>query len=201
MKNIYNFEEYVEIAKELKDGKIIAFPTDTVFGLGCIYDNIEGLKRIKEIKKRDQGKSLPIMCSNLEMIKNVGLVDEKLIRLVDGLGNGAITYILPKHPDLDPRINDYKQTVAIRIPDHDFVLNLIDALGKPMLVTSCNLSNEKEILKAKDALELFKDKVDIFVMEDAMGTFASTIYDVANDKILRQGEIKMETIKEVLKNA
>lgn len=200
MKKVYNFDEYIDVSKELNSGKIIAFPTDTVFGLGCSYDDIACLKRIKEIKKRDKNKSLPIMCSNLKMVKKVAIVDEKISKLINSLGPGPITYILKRNPDLDPEINDYKETVAIRIPKHDFILKLIDSLGKPMLVTSCNLSNEKEILKAEDAFCLFGEKVDIFVMEDALGTCASTIYDAINDKIIRQGEIDIETIREVIEN-
>ncbi len=81
------------IVNELKDGAVIAFPTDTVFGLGCVYDNLDSIQKIKDIKHRDANKPLPMMCSSIEMVKEICVVDEDDIRLMNNIGKGAITYI------------------------------------------------------------------------------------------------------------
>lgn len=88
------------------------------------------------------------MVSSVDMIKDVALLDEENQALIEKLGPGAITYILPKQPrDLDQNINNGLATIAVRIPDNQFILQMIKQLNKPMAVTSCNISNQPSLFR------------------------------------------------------
>lgn len=195
MSKLVDIKALDEIVEALKKGSVIAFPTDTVFGLGCSIDHIESIIRIKKIKERDPNKALPIMVSSVDMIKDVALLDAKNQALIENLGPGAITYILPKQPKLDQNINNGLATVAIRIPDNQFILQMIKQLNRPMAVTSCNISNQPSLFKVEDVFKQFDDKVDLIVNQDAQSALASTIYDCVNDQILRQGVVSLEKIR------
>ena len=77
----------------LRSGKIVAFPTDTVFGLGCIYDDEEAISRIKMAKGRDEKKPLPMMCNSLKMIESVAYVSSDVRRIIEHFTPGALTII------------------------------------------------------------------------------------------------------------
>lgn len=190
-----NLEKVVET---LRNNGVIAFPTDTVFGLACLLNDFSSIERIKQIKHRDAKKALPIMCHSTKQVQEICLVPEKIKRLMNTIGKGAITYILQRKETLDPRnTNDY-DTVAIRIPDDSFILDLITELQTPLLVTSCNVSNEPSLRYHRDVIKQFDDLVDLIVMEDAKSDVSSTIYDTINDRIIREGNISLERIKEIL---
>jgi L-threonylcarbamoyladenylate synthase len=178
------------------DKKVIAMPTDTVFGIGCVYDDLLSLERIKQIKHRDPRKALPMMCSNLEMIERIAILNDDDRRLVKAMGKGAITYIFRLREEIDRTITNGLDTIAIRIPDDDFIIGLIEGINKPLLVTSMNISNEPSIRYASEVIAKFSDQVDIIINEDALSTMSSTIYDTINHRILRQGAIDLKTIEE-----
>ncbi len=178
-----------EIAESLKQGKIIAFPTDTVFGIACIYNDFKAIKRIKEIKKRSLNKSLPMMCSSIEMLLQFADVSKDNLKIIKTYPKGAITYILKLKEGIDKRICDNKDTIAIRIPDDDFIIKLIDYLQVPLLVTSANRSNAENLCRYDEVAKVFKDEIDLIVEGDAKAYLASTIYDCINKKVIRQGSI------------
>lgn len=197
---IYRKNDVEQIVSKLKSGQVIAFPTDTVFGLGCMTGNLAAHNRIKEIKNREAHKPLPIMCSNIKMVKEIAEVNADDEHLIKTVGPGAITYILKKKPSLEAVFTNNQDTVAIRIPDDDFILTMINQLGCPMFVTSCNYSNTPSLKYFKDVKAQFEDLVDMIVEDDALSEISSTIYDCINHKILRSGVISIEKINKIIKN-
>ncbi len=187
------------LATVLLDGGLIAIPTDTVFGLACIYDNKEAIEKIKRLKGRDEGKPLPMMCSCLAMVKTVAETDEKIERVINRLTPGALTMILNKKDTLSDYVTNGLATIGIRIPDDKDILRLIDYLAKPILVTSCNISGEPSIRYYSDVIAIFEDKIDVIVRKDAMSEVASTIVDLTCKplKILREGAITKGMIEEI----
>lgn len=189
-----NMDELVEV---LEKGGLLAFPTDTVFGLGCMMD-LEAMYRVYECKGRSFTKPLPFMCTGLSMIEEYAIVNEQARRVIEGLMPGALTVVLAKKEIVDDRFTMGNDTIAIRVPDDRFILELIGKLGKPLLVTSANISGNGSLQRWKDVYECMKDKIEGIVCEDAAGLEASTIVDLRSDvKILREGPITLDMIKEI----
>ncbi len=183
----------------LKNDGIVAFPTDTVFGLACLCSEF-AIKKVYEAKGRDFNKPLPMMCSGKAMINTVAYINESSEKLIDKFMPGAITIIFNKKDDVADYITGGKKTIGIRVPDDEWILKLIDKLQEPILVTSANISGNGSLLKWNDVYECMNDKIDAIVCEDARGDKASTIVDCSNDiKILREGPISKEEIMDVVK--
>ena len=188
-----------KIINSLISGGILAFPTDTVFGLGCIMDR-KAIEKIYEVKGRSFDKPLPMMCSNLKMIEEVAYVSEKAKKIIDAFVPGPLTLIFKKKENVKDYITQGKKTIGIRVPDDEFILDLIDSLNMPLMVTSANNSGEPSLTKWKDVYGIMKGKIDGIVCEDAKGEVSSTIIDVSDDiKILREGPISLAQIMEVIK--
>lgn len=201
MKTIkYTKMDRTKIINTLMTGGILAFPTDTVFGLGCTI-NEDAIRKIYEAKGRSFDKPLPMMCNGLDMIKNVAYVSKNAEKIINEFTPGALTLIFKKKEDVSDFITNGKDTIGIRIPDDEFILSIINELNMPLLVTSANLSNTGSLLKWEDVLEQLNNKIDGIVCEDARGESSSTIIDVTSDdiKVLRQGPIEIEKIMEVIK--
>lgn len=188
-----------KIINSLISGGILAFPTDTVFGLGCIMDR-KAIEKIYEVKGRSFDKPLPMMCSNLKMIEEVAYISEKAKKIIDAFVPGPLTLIFKKKENVEDYITQGKKTIGIRVPDDAFILDMIDSLGMPLMVTSANNSGEPSLAKWKDVYGIMKGKIDGIVCEDAKGEVSSTIIDVSDDlKILREGPISLAQIMEVIK--
>ena len=188
-----------KIINSLISGGILAFPTDTVFGLGCIMDR-KAIEKIYVVKGRSFDKPLPMMCSNLKMIEEVAYVSEKAKKIIDAFVPGPLTLIFSKKENVEDYITQGKKTIGIRVPDDEFILDLIDSLNMPLMVTSANNSGEPSLAKWKDVYGIMKGKIDGIVCEDARGEVSSTIIDVSDDiKILREGPISLAQIMEVTK--
>ncbi|MDQ0361098.1 L-threonylcarbamoyladenylate synthase [Breznakia pachnodae] len=194
---IFKKEELSTIKEWIKDGKVIAFPTDTVFGLGVLYSNEEALKNLKQAKLRDGNKPIPMMVKSIEQLEKVAYVDERVKLLADRFMPGALTLILKRRESVPAYVSDYKDTIALRIPDDNFVLSLLE---EPMLVTSANLSGETPGKNEHDVLLQLNGRIDAIVEGEAKRDIPSTIVDLSSDKviILREGEICADDINETL---
>lgn len=194
---LYKKYEIDEIVNALSKGDIIAFPTDTVFGLGCVSDNLESINKIKKAKGRDENKPLPMMCSNIEMIAKVAMVNDKALKILKKYTPGAITVILNKLDSVPSYVTNGFKTIGIRIPNDPMILEIINKLNKPLLVTSANISNTPSLKYYRDVYKELNEKIDGLVMENALSETASTIIDLTSEeiKILRQGIITEEEIR------
>lgn len=187
----YRKQDLEKVKQDLLSSKIVAFPTDTVFGLGCLKGDEVAKEKIYEAKNRSIDKKLPMMVSDYEMLKKYCEVNEEIKLLLDTFTPGPITLIM-KYKDLD-------ETVAVRIPNDEWILKLIKEIDKPLLVTSANISGSGSLIKCEDVIKQIGDKVDAIVMDDARGDKASTIVDCLNNyKILREGPISESEIRSIL---
>ena len=131
-----------------------------------------------------------MMFSNIGMMEKYVKTSPKTKLLIEKFSPGPITYIL--------EAIDSNETIACRIPNDEWIINLINKINKPLYVTSANISGEENLIKYEDVKE--KIKADVIVKKDAKGNAASTIIDTTNNyQILRQGPITEKEIKEVLK--
>lgn len=188
---LYQKSDLQIIKEELLKGNIIAFPTDTVFGLACIYGDEKAKDKIYEAKNRSIDKKLPMMVCDAQMLDRYCVLNDKDKKLFKTFTPGPITLIL-KYKDID-------ESVAIRIPNDEWILKLIKELDKPLLVTSANISGNKSLMKYEDVIEELGERVDGIVCANAAGELASTIVDCLHEyKILRTGPISENKIQEVL---
>ncbi|AIO17958.1 Threonylcarbamoyl-AMP synthase [Candidatus Izimaplasma bacterium HR1] len=175
------------LKKNLKK-EVIIFQTDTVYGIGCKIDNLEGVERIYEIKKRDGKKPLAVLCANLGQVKSI-VSDFSLGQEFTKYWPGALTLIMPKNKLIGDFITSGYNTVGVRIPNDKIALSILEKFG-PMAVTSLNLSTEPAILKYNDCLE-YLEQVDYLVKGIDLNSISSTVYDCINKRTLRNGEIKI----------
>ena len=173
------------ISKEQLKGKIIVFPTDTVYGVGTLFNDLDGIEKIYQMKKRDYGKLIPVLCSSVEQIKEIAITNE-LFDKYSKHWPGALTMILNK--------KDQTGTIALRIPNSHVALNVLDHFG-PMNVTSVNYSGEKELNNTDEIERKFSEHIDYLVMDtNELCAIPSTIIDCTGEdvKVLRQGIINIK---------
>jgi L-threonylcarbamoyladenylate synthase len=151
-------------------------------------------------KERDYSKSITLMLSKKEDIEKYAYINVQSKKIINAFTPGKITLIFKKKKEVDPYMTNGKDTIGIRIPDNQFVLNLIDKTG-PLLVTSANLSGHKNTTNTKEVLEQLNGRIALVVDGKTDSTTASTVVDLTEDsiKILRAGEISQKEIEGAIK--
>ena len=193
--------EIVNIRKALqKPDGIIAFPTDTVWGIGCLIENENAVKKIYSVKGRSQSKPLILLGSKIEyLMPYVAHLHENALKIIDKYLPGAITLVVPKSEKTPSYITSGYDTVGIRIPDYQPLLELFEnAVDKHILATtSANISNREATASKNIVKTTIGEKVD-YILDNygfmPKGT-ESTVVSVnaeGNIKILRQGAIIIE---------
>ncbi len=188
-------------ASLLMEGSVVAFPTDTVYGLGVIYGDLEALNALKKAKGRPDSKPIPLMIESVDQLREVAYMTLEAKKLADAFMPGALTLVLKKKKQVSNEFTNGRDTIAVRMSDDPFVQSLIHCCGYPLLVSSANRSGEASAMSAEQVLEQLDGAIDAVVMGKASGTQASTIVDVSSDKIriLRSGAIREDDIWRVLK--
>lgn len=198
----YTENDIDRIAAELLKGNTIAFPTDTVYGIGVIYNSLEALKKLKKAKQRPETKPIPTMVSSINQINNLAILNDSALKIAHAFMPGPITLVLPKKDKIKDFVTNGKNTIAIRIPDNDFILKLIKKCNSPLLVSSANISGGSNCFNDKDVLKQLQGRIDGVVLGEAGGNMASTIVDMtgSNPIILRKGPISYKQIMDVIEN-
>lgn len=192
-------ENINEVIDLLNHDEVVAFPTETVFGLGVKFSHLESLEKIYEIKHRSHSKAISLMIYDPKDIEKYAYVNENAQKLINHFMPGMITLVLKKKSILSDDFTAGYDTIGIRIPDDPFVLKLLKEVG-PMLVTSANISGQETLLNDQEVYKQFKGKIKMIVKGKCKNTLASTVIKVDEDvTILRQGCIQEEEIREVLK--
>ncbi len=186
-----------KIIKILKNDGVIAFVTDTVWGIGCLPTSERACKRIYEIKQRDQRKPLILMSNSVyNLVKYVESVPEKADELISKYFPGALTLVMKKSHNVPNWLSSNLDTIGIRVPKNDTFKALCDFVpGRVLATTSANISGIDPAITYDQVVKNYDLKVD-YVIEDfgnhAKGT-ASTVAGVFDDEvtIYRQGVVKI----------
>ena len=200
----YKQSEIEEVVTVLKSDGVISVPTDTVYGICARINSSKAYLKLVSVKNRPSTKSFPVMCSDIDQIKNIAIIDEKALKLIKAFMPGPITLVLNKRPDVLSYINNAgtRETdeLAIRMAPTPFLKELIKKVGSPLFLSSANKSG-KDVCRSLDEIEKECPILDGMVMGDLSFGEASTIVDLTgNDiKIQRQGPIKEEEIMKALK--
>lgn len=188
-----NPKEIDKVISILKDGGIVVYPTDTLYGMGCDALNVRAVEKICDLKGINPQKSnLSIICNDLSNISEYAKVSTPTFKLMRKNLPGPFTFILPTTSSL-PKIYKNKKTVGIRVPDNLIIREIVEMLGNPVLSTSVKLEDDEEVEYITDP-ELIEEKwgdiVDIVIDGGIGGIEPSTVVDCTSDEpeIIRQGK-------------
>ncbi len=189
----------------LKSGEVVAIPTETVYGLAGRIDNQKTLENIFNIKKRPSFDPLIVHCYKASQAKQYISGDIKLVEcLWKVFSPGPLTVVVPKNDKISSMITANQNTVALRIPKHFLVRNLLENLNIPLAAPSANLYGKLSPTKADDVVSIFSGKVPVLDGGDCEVGLESTIIqpDLKNKKIfiLRPGTITKEHLQKCLKD-
>ena len=197
-------EEQVEKAASLlKKGELVAFPTETVYGLGAPLFYPEAIKKIFSTKGRAADNPLIVHLSSLEQLERVAIeVPEEFFTLSKIYFPGPLTMVLKRHPGVPEIVSGGLLTVALRMPSHPLARALIAAVGQPLVAPSANLSGKPSATTAAHVLEDFSGKISA-VLDGGATTFGieSTVLSLCDPNhpvLLRPGTIGREELEKVL---
>ncbi len=185
----------------LRDGGVVAFPTDTVYGVGVDPFQPEAVRRLYRIKGRPEDKPIAILVGSIEDVARVAQTPSRTFsRLADRFWPGGLTLIVETR-ELPPEITAGGSTVGVRMPDHPLTLELLRGFGGPIATTSANRSGENPATSAEEVGAQLGGRVNLIVDGgDTITKVASTVLDlsVSPPKILRHGGISEELLMECL---
>jgi L-threonylcarbamoyladenylate synthase len=185
-------EPIAQAAEAARLGRLIVFPTDTVYGLGTRPDEPEATDRVFAAKGRAWELELPVLTASTREARVVAAFDERAEALAVGCWPGALTLVLPRTPSSRGwELGGDPETIGVRVPHHPLALALLAATG-PLAVTSANRSGRPPAVSCEELTASFGDDVDVYLCQDEPlhGT-ASTVVDLAHGpvRILRAGEL------------
>ncbi len=194
-------QNFKSLVKFLKNSKVIAFPTETVYGLGAHMLKEKAIEKIYALKKREKNKALMVHIGSIEDVKKVAIeIPKDFYVLAKFFFPGPLTIILKKRQDVSSLISS-SSTIAVRMCDNFYTQKLINLLGCPIVGTSANISNEKNSISAKEVLDIFSNKISAIIDTGICKIkIPSTIISLVQKpyKILRVGSISKDQISKVL---
>lgn len=188
--------EKSRLLEALNNHGVIAFPTETVMGLGVVFDDEKAIEKLNLIKGRPENKPYTLMLANKENIRDFAYLNDLSERFVDIFMPGPVTVLLKSKSVVPQWVDMGTGVIGIRIPDYKETLDVLSLVKKPLLVPSANKSGDTPALDSKDVKNIFGDAVDYIVEGRAGGQKPSTIIDLTTDviKLVREGPIPFDYI-------
>jgi tRNA threonylcarbamoyl adenosine modification protein (Sua5/YciO/YrdC/YwlC family) len=180
-----------QVVQLVRDGGVIAYPTDSCFALGCGLGNREGLDRIRSIRGLDERHHFTLMCLDFAQLGQFALVSNANFRALKAATPGPYTFILPATKEVPRRtMNPKKRTVGVRIPDHVVTRALLEELGEPLVSSTLLLPGEEQPpTQGWEVKELLDAALDAVVDGGETGTEPTTVIDLSGDEpeVVRRG--------------
>ncbi len=184
-------------SRTVKNGGLVIYPTDTVYGLGCDPLNPEAVKRVLNAKGEKRKKPLPVLASSKEQVERIAFLSEKARKIAEKFWPGSLTLVLPKKRALPDVVALNLDSVGVRVPRHETALQLISLSGGLLVGTSANRTGGKPPRTAQEAADQIGEEVDIIIDGGpaALGV-SSTVVDLTADtpRILREGPVSLKEI-------
>lgn len=187
-------------AEIIKNGGVVAFPTETVYGLGANAFDEQAVKRIFEIKGRPQDNPLIVHISKKDDIYIVATdIPQRAFKLIENFWPGPLTLVMKRNPAVPDIVSAGLDTVAVRMPSHPVALKLIEYAGLPIAAPSANPSGKPSPTKPEHIKMYFGDKVFVIEGQCQLG-IESTVIDITSEPpiVLRPGGLELEKVKDVL---
>lgn len=181
---------YINKAVEvLKNGGVIIYPTDTVYGFGCDIFNKDALERIYDIKNETGTKLFSFMCPDLKDISKYAKVSDYAYKTMKKLLPGPYTFVLPAAREVPKKLWSKRKTVGIRVPDHQIALSLAKELGNPIISTSVTSRKGDLLYDPYEIKTIFDFSVDLMLSSGALNGKPSSIIDLSGSEpeIIREG--------------
>jgi L-threonylcarbamoyladenylate synthase len=186
----------------LARGGTAAFPTDTVYGVGCHAFQPAAIRKLYAAKGRPGNKGIPLLLGDCGDLASVArCVPDEALELARRFWPGGLTMVLPRSDRLSPVLTGNRDSVAVRVPHHPVPLSIIGKLGAPLAATSANRSGNPALVRAGDVERELRDRIDLLIDGGTCpGGVASTVLDLSSDRpvILREGAIGRLELEEAL---
>lgn len=178
-----------QVVDTLKQGGIIIYPTDTIYGIGCDIFNRKGVKKIFQIKQRDSRKPFSFICNDLAEISNYAQVSNFAFKIMKRHLPGPYTFILEATKIVPDSLSTRQKTVGVRIPDNNICREIVKRLGHPLVTTSANLSGEETLQDPHEINETMGRMVDLVIDGGISLGESSTVISLVDDtiEVLREG--------------
>ena len=202
MTRIFHESQIEEAVSLLRMGKIIAFPTETVYGLGASIFQPNAISEIFKVKGRPQDNPLIAHVSNLEQVELIAQeIPPTFYDLADRFFPGPLTVVLKKRECVPPIVSAGLQSIALRMPSHRIARKLIESLGEPIVAPSANISGTPSSTRCEHVVEDFKGKIaGVIDGGPAVYGIESTVISLIDDipVLLRPGAVSLEQLEEVI---
>ena len=195
--------EALDIAVEaLKNHGVVAYPTDTLYGLGAAFNDLEAVERVFDIKGRPRNAALPLLVASQEDVEQVAVgLTLQAEKLIEAFWPGPLTLVVPAGPHTPAVVTGGRGTVAVRMPDHHVPQELVRRLGRPITGTSANPTGGPDPVTAEDVKRALGDRIDHIIDGGPapMGQ-PSTILDLSGQRprLVRLGALDVEAIEKTL---
>jgi tRNA threonylcarbamoyl adenosine modification protein (Sua5/YciO/YrdC/YwlC family) len=172
----------------LLDGGVIAYPTDTVYGLGCDLLNKQAIERLYQIKSMPRNKPLAFICKDLANIAKYAIVENPEYRVLKHFLPGPYCFVLRATREVPRMLVNKQKTVGIRVPDHPVTRALVEELGRPLLSTTASLPDE-EAMCDPWTIDATFPTLDVVLEADVCGTVPTTVVDLSEGdiRVIREG--------------
>lgn len=175
--------------KVLREGGVIIYPTDTVYGIGCDIFNKEALERVQKIKRNPDIKLLSFICPDLKDIAKYAKVSDYAYRMMKHLLPGPYTFILPAAKPVPKKLWTKRKTVGIRVPNHPVALKLVEELGNPIISTSTTNGKGELLIDPLEIRNVFQSQVDLMLVSNNLTGTPSSVIDLSDEEpvVVREG--------------
>ncbi len=176
----------------LREGGVIAYPTDSCYALGCLLDNKSGVERIYRLRNLAKGHHMSMMCADLSSISIYAKVDNRDYRLLKSLTPGPYTFILNSTNEVPRRfLHPKRKTIGVRVPEHTIALALLAELGEPMMSTTLLMPGDDFPLNdAQEIRDSVKSSVDLIIDGGACGLEETSVISLDGPEVvvIREGK-------------
>ena len=172
-----------QAAQMVRDGKVIVYPTDSCYAIGCHLDDKNAVARIRQIRGVDDNQHMTLVYRDLSELSHYALVNNVQFRLLKHNTPGSYTFILQATKEIPKRLQHPKRsTIGVRIPDHAIALALLEELGEPLLSSTMILPNEESPLNdAQQIRVLLEQQVDLVIDGGAVASEPTSVIDLTRD--------------------
>lgn len=182
-----------------QDGKLIIYPTDTQYALGCTLTHQQTIQRLFHLKQRPNNLALPVAVATIKDISTIATITSKQKQVAQTFLPGPLTMVLPKKPTVPPKVTASNKTIAVRIPNHPITLQLLEQTG-PLIITSANIHGQKPYEDIHDIQHQFGEEIAVYLPGGILNQPPSTIVDFTHKppQLLRSGPISLPEIINVI---